>query len=279
MSPEKIENKANELWIHIHSTFNGNSRSLVSTTSQRSNKNFQEEASSREQLDILQSFEDPDWKELMSDTSHHVIQILLAIMNNHELGAGLVFVPWINTTPWTLSKDNWLFRSTPTTRPVDHIPLVSNLPLHTDSLTSEFHDEFNDAVVWTLIHGIKHQPTSYFYLWEKMPEWDNNSTQAMQIAEILWYDAWKLRECKGSIQKEIDAIMKKTPFPQIDFKRHSKNAGFSIQAWISYIDSSTQKSIQNPIAHTWYLPSDWAPTWHLRLIKQRDINSYYRPIF
>jgi len=65
----------------------------VSTTSQRSNKNFQEEASSREQLDILQSFEDPDWKELMSDTSHHVIQILLAIMNNHELGAGLVFVP------------------------------------------------------------------------------------------------------------------------------------------------------------------------------------------
>jgi len=65
----------------------------VSTTSQRSNKKFQEEASSREQLDILQSFEDHDWKELMSDTSHNVMQILLAIMNNHELGAGLVFVP------------------------------------------------------------------------------------------------------------------------------------------------------------------------------------------
>lgn len=270
-SPEKIEDTANRLWIYIHPAFEWETRSLLSTKKGIPNN----EAKSQTQLQDLQKVEDPDWQELMDQTSHHVIEVLLAVMNNKELGNGLIFVPGIDTTRWHTTNNNWLLRSSPTERSTWHTPLISNLPLHTDSVTSQFHDDSNDLVKWTLLYGIKYNPTSYFHLWEAMPKWLNNAKQAWEIADLFWYDADELRRKETSIQGEIDTIMMRTNFPQIDFHRTSPYSGFTIQSWITFQDSSTWHDIQNPIAHTWYLPKLWDPTWYLRLIKARDLDMIF----
>ncbi len=272
-SPENIENEANKLGIYMYPAFGKNTRSLLLTQSQKENLKFQNIDLWEKSLETLQQTADKDWEELMSHTSHHVMKILIAIMNNVELGNGLILIPGIDTSSWSSWDDNWLLRSTPTQKVDQHIPLISNLPLHTDSLSSKFHDDFNDPIVWTLLHGIKNNPTSYFYLWKLMPEWQDNSIQAIRIAEILWYDALKLRKLSHSIQEEIEAIMRPYDFPKIDFQRVSPYAWFTLQSGITYLDSSTWKIIQNPIAHTWYLPKQWDPTWYLRLIRQRDIEA------
>lgn len=281
-SPERIENAANQLGIHIYPTFNGNTRSLLVSDSQKTNKTFMKARSDNDKITWLQIHEDSAWKELMNESSCRVMQILLSIMTNPDLWNWLILVPWVRTVDWHSHNDNWLTRSVPNTRKVAvHQPMLSNLPLHTDSITSKYLDSTdsgNEIVVARVLHGIKLNPTGYYYLGDLMPDMLDNRAQSLKIAELIWYDAISLHKARESMRVKFEEIMAYTNFPSIVFNRSLDNSGFTMQAWTKYGSVSDISNLRflNPVAHVWYLPGPNEPTWYLRNISLEDFECIFR---
>ncbi len=278
LSSEKIENEANSIGINIYPTFNWVTRSLLVSNSQKKSMDFLNANWTDNQLKVLQAKEDSVWKELMNINSHKVMQILLSIMNNQELWNWLVLIPWVNTICWNSTKDNWLYRSTPNAKNNAYHPLMSNLPLHTDSIMSEYHDDNNELVIARVLHWMKYKPTWYYYLGDLMPDMIDNRAQALQIAELIWYDAMKLFKSTISIKDQFERIMSDKNIPNLNFDRSQENSGFTIHSWIKYgkIEDIRNNNIKNPIAHVWYLPWKDEPTWYLRFISADDFDDIFK---